>query len=187
MYRRICIMILVLAHGIGANAQLTIEDVTLAPRMSLGDQEFVLNGGGLRKRFFLNIYVSGLYVSEASSDAKVIVGANKAMSIQLHIVSDLITSGQLISSIEEGFDKSTGGNQEQFRREIDALTNPFNEKFGKGDIFDIVFTPEAGVGVYKNGTMTTTVGDLEFKKALWGIWLGDNPVDQKLKQGMLGL
>jgi len=28
---------------------------------------------------------------------------------------------------------------------------------------------------------------MEFKKALFGIWLGEEPADENLKQGMLGL
>jgi hypothetical protein len=31
------------------------------------------------------------------------------------------------------------------------------------------------------------VEGLNFKKALWAIWLGDKPADAKLKKKMLGL
>jgi hypothetical protein len=39
---------------------------------------------------------------------------------------------------------------------------------------------------HKNGKMLGTIEGLEFKKALFGIWLGNNPADKDLKAGMLG-
>jgi hypothetical protein len=38
-----------------------------------------------------------------------------------------------------------------------------------------------------NGTFKGKVEGLEFKKALWSIWLGNAPADAKLKKKMLGL
>ena len=43
-----------------------------------------------------------------------------------------------------------------------------------------------GVIVNKNGKLLTTIRGLEFKKALFGIWLGEKPADKNLKKGMLG-
>jgi hypothetical protein len=37
-----------------------------------------------------------------------------------------------------------------------------------------------------NGTYKGLVEGLEFKKALFSIWLGSTPVDKKLKSKMLG-
>lgn len=187
MKTRFSILLLLLTLGFNANAQLAVDDVLLAPDLKLGNKQVTLNGGGLRKKFFLNIYVAGLYLSNGSSDAQEIVKADEAMSIQLHIVSDMITSSQMISSMEDGFKKSTGGTHEKFRTEIDLLTSIFSGQIKQGDYYDITYSPDTGVGVYKNGNLNASFGDLEFKKALWGIWLGDDPVDSKLKKEMLNL
>jgi len=97
-----------------ASAQLTISDIVLAPEYHAGNNELVLSGGGLRRKFFLGIYVAGLYVNNAPSDAEIIVAANEVMAIQLHIVSDIITSNLMISPLEDDFEKSTQGNQANF-------------------------------------------------------------------------
>jgi hypothetical protein len=60
------------------------------------------------------------------------------------------------------------------------------DKINKKDIFIIVYVPNAGVSVYKNGSKKGTIEGLDFKKALFGIWLGNNPADDDLKAGMLG-
>jgi hypothetical protein len=62
----------------------------------------------------------------------------------------------------------------------------FQEEIKEGDVFDLVYVPGEGVHVLKNGEQKDTVGDLEFKKALFGIWLSDNPAQKDLKNKMLG-
>jgi hypothetical protein len=52
-------------------------------------------------------------------------------------------------------------------------------------MFDITYQ-EAGVVVYKNKKELGTIQGLNFKKALFGIWLGKDPADSKLKKAMLG-
>ena len=37
-----------------------------------------------------------------------------------------------------------------------------------------------------NGKYKGVTGNIDFKKALWSIWLGTNPADEKLKKKMLG-
>ena len=53
-------------------------------------------------------------------------------------------------------------------------------------MFDLVYLPGEGVRVLKNGEQKDTVGGLEFKKALFGIWLSDKPAQEDLKEKMLG-
>ena len=43
-----------------------------------------------------------------------------------------------------------------------------------------------GVLKLKNGKEITTFGNLKFKQALFGIWFGNEPADENLKEGMLG-
>jgi hypothetical protein len=44
-----------------------------------------------------------------------------------------------------------------------------------------------GLIVYKNGIYTVTIEcGLSFKRALFGIWISDRPVQENLKHGMLG-
>jgi hypothetical protein len=46
--------------------------------------------------------------------------------------------------------------------------------------------PDEGVVVYKNGSKKGSIDGYDFKRALFGIWLGDKPADDDLKAGMLG-
>ena len=46
--------------------------------------------------------------------------------------------------------------------------------------------PGKGVEAYKNGALASVTKGVEFKKALFGIWLGDKPAQKSLKKEMLG-
>ena len=63
--------------------------------------------------------------------------------------------------------------------------NCFQEAITKGDVFDLVYVPEHGVIVNKNGGFRGVIAGAEFKQALFRIWLSDTPVDGALKQAML--
>ena len=55
-----------------------------------------------------------------------------------------------------------------------------------GDIFDFIYIPNAGITVLKNEEQINSILGLEFKKAFFGVWLSDNPVQENLKKAMLG-
>ena len=54
-------------------------------------------------------------------------------------------------------------------------------------MFDITYQPGKGVVAYKNGKEKGTIEGMDFKKALFGIWLSNDPADDDLKEAMLGL
>lgn len=166
-------------------AQYTYEGTTLPASLSFESKTLTLNGGGLREKYFLDLYVGGLYLEAKSKNADEIIKADKPMAIRLHIISGLIDSEKMIDAIDEGMEKSTNGKQAQFANEIKEMKKTFAEQIKVGDIYDFVYLPGQGVVIYKNGKKATTIQGLAFKQALFGIWLCDDPADEDLKEGML--
>lgn len=167
-------------------AQTTVSGVKVDAKLSAEGQNLVLNGAGVREKYFMDMYVGALYLTKKSSDANYIVGSNEAMAIKLNIVSGMITSEKMISAVNEGFENATGKKTAPLKAKIDKFKSFFKEKINKGDVFLIVYEPNEGVHVYKNGVKKGTIDGVEFKKALFGIWLGANPADDDLKTSMLG-
>ena len=62
----------------------------------------------------------------------------------------------------------------------------FSDDIIEGDTFEFVSTTNEGVVVSKNGTHQVTIASIEFKQALFGIWLSDHPVKEGLKNNLLG-
>ena len=168
-----------------SQAQTKIEGVTLPDTYMAGKDKLVLNGGGTREKFWMDMYVGALYLPAKSKDAASIVSANTSMVIKMSIVSSLITSERMAEAVVEGFAKSTGNNTTPFKAKIEQFQKAFSEPIKVGDVFDIVYTAET-ISVYKNNTLKTSIPGLDFKKAVFGIWLGKDPADSDLKNGMLG-
>ncbi|SFM49425.1 chalcone isomerase family protein [Marinobacter zhejiangensis] len=165
---------------------LTVNGVDVPDTYAAQDSELTLNGAGIRSKWFLDLYIGGLYVPEKASDATAIINADEPQAITLHIISGMITSEKMTSATLEGFESATGGDLSAIQSDVEAFLNVFAEEIKEGDVFDLVYLPGEGVRVLKNGDVRATIGDLTFKKALFGIWLSDNPAQEDLKEKMLG-
>lgn len=146
-----------------------------------------LNGAGIREKWFMDLYVGGLYLKAPQTDAATVLSQDESMAIRLHIISGMITSEKMTNATVEGFENATEGNTKPLEKEIAVFLDTFKATINEGDIFDFVYTPTTGVEIYKNGTLAQTIAsDLNFKKALFGIWLCDKPAQKSLKKEMLG-
>ena len=168
-----------------SQAQTKINSITFQDTYTAGKDKLVLNGGGTREKYWIDMYVGALYLTAKNKDAKSIVAANSSMAIRICIVSGLITSERMLEAVDEGFKKSTGGKQADYKDKIDKFKKAFSDPIAKADVFDIVYTAEK-IFIYKNNTLKAEIEGFDFKKAVFGIWLGDDPADSDLKDGMLG-
>jgi hypothetical protein len=158
----------------------------LPPTLKVGEQNLVLNGAGERQKYFLDLYVAGLYLTEPSKQSKAIIDADAPMAIRIAITSKLVSQEKFLASLQEGLKKSTEGNVEPIRAEIKKFRECFADKIVQGDVIDLVYLPNQGVMVFKAGKRKGIVPGLAFKRALFGIWLCERPVDANLKQALLG-
>jgi hypothetical protein len=170
-----------------ASAQMTVEGVTVEKNLTVDGKELALNGAGLREKFVFDLYVGGLYTTTKSTNGTTLVNADQAMAITLDIVSKLVTQDKMIEAITEGFEDSvSSAERKKLQPKINQFIGFFNEEIVKGNEFQLAYVPGKGTMAHKNGKMLGTIEGLEFKKALFGIWLGNNPADKDLKAGMLG-
>ena len=174
--------ILVMAPAV---AQTKAGGVTLPNTVSFEGEKLILNGVGVREKFWMDMYAGALYLRAKSPNAEQILAANEPMAIKIHIVSKLISSDKMIDAVNEGFESSTKANTAPYKAEIEKFKSFFQEEISKDDVFDIVYLPARGVVVYKNGKEKGVIPGRDFKKPLFGIWLSSNPADKKLKEGML--
>ena len=163
-----------------------VAGVELDPAMSVGEQELVLNGAGIRKKLFIKLYVGSLYAVEKSRDATALVDADEAMAIRLNVLSDLLTRDKMVKALKEGFSKSTGGNTEPVQGGIDQMMGLMQDKIRPGNSITLAYEPGVGTHVMRDGEAMSVIPGLAFKQALFGIWLSDSPAQASLKKAMLG-
>ena len=163
-----------------------IGGINMPDSLTAGNDTLILNGAGIRTKFFIKAYVGGLYLKQKSGDAVAIMNADEPMAIKLHIISKLITSDKMKDATMEGFENSTNGNIAPYKDKIDTFIAVFKDNIKIGDVYDIIYIPAEGTKVYKNKELKSTTKGLDFKKVLFGIWLCNKPADKGLKDLMLG-
>lgn len=163
-----------------------IGGATLPDTMPVEGRDLVLNGSGLRKKFFVKVYAMGLYLHQKTQDARKIIQADETMAARMHFIYDKVTAKDLVDAWEEGFENATGGELEPIRERMETFNGYFTVDAGENDVYDFVYVPEQGVRVVFNGRFVGSIPGLDFKQALFGIWLGEKPADKSLKKGMLG-
>ncbi len=163
-----------------------IGGVQMADSMTVAGKNLVLNGVGLRTKLFFKIYAGGLYLATPSSDAGAIIDADAPMVVRMHFIYDGVSSAKLQNGWKEGFALTAPSPEKPLRQAIASFIAMFADEAVENDVYDISWRPGHGVDVIRNKALLGTISGLDFKKALFAIWLGNEPVDDDLKEGMLG-
>jgi hypothetical protein len=177
-------MLLMLVGSVNAQQGRTIAGVTFDAKLKVKDQYLNFNGAGLREKYSLDLYAAALYLGRSSMDASSIINDNKMQAIKIVIISKKVTRDKFNESVKEGFEKASEG--KATKAEIDKFKSFFSAEFKEDDEINIIYVPGKGTAVTINGDYKGIVPGLEFKKALFSIWLGAKPASSKLKSGMLG-
>ena len=185
MWKIVLAALLLFTSVIPARA-LEIGGVSLPEKIPAADSALLLNGAGIRKKTFLRIkvYAGGLYLLPKSSSPVAIINADAPMAVKMVFIYDGVSPKKLIDAWNEGF--SAAGCTKSLSAEIQKFNLFFTEEAKRGDVYDLVYLPGVGVTVSRNGMAKGTVAGLDFKKALFSIWLGEKPADSGLKKSMLG-
>lgn len=162
----------------------TVGGVKFPDKLKIGEATTTYNGGGVRKKYFMSLYAAALYIPSKTTNAQTIINQNTESAVRINIVSKMVTRDRFVETVRDGFATSTEGKATQ--AEIDALMALFKEEFKIGDDIILAYRPNIGVEVHMNGKRLGIVKGLDFKKALWGIWLGSKPADSSVKKGLLG-
>ncbi len=161
-----------------------VADVNVADQAMFAEQNLMLNGAGVRSKFFMDLYVGSLYLPATANQLDSVLEQPIAV-IQLTITSGMITSDKMRSAIEEGFDAATDNNIGSIKTDIQHFTQLFADEIVEGDQFTFVTQKGRGVTSIKNDQVQGEIAGEAFRQALLKIWLGDNPAQKSLKQDML--
>ncbi|MDA3884115.1 MAG: chalcone isomerase family protein [Candidatus Delongbacteria bacterium] len=163
-----------------------VSGINIQEKLKVNGSQLILNGAGVREKFFMDLYVGALYLEKRSKVAKAIIDSEENMAIRLYITSSLISSKKMKNATMEGFENSTKDNITPIKKEIDQFISVFKDEINDGDVFEMAYVDSIGTKISKNGKLSTTIKGLKFKRSLFGIWLCDEPAQESLKEDMLG-
>jgi hypothetical protein len=167
-----------------------IAGVRFEPRVQLAGQALQLNGTGLRAVAWFKGYAAGLYLAQPAATAEAALALPGAKRLQMRLLVD-VPMGEFVKAFHKGVERNTpaaqhAGLAERMAR-FDGLLQPLG-KVRKGDLVNLDLVPGQGMQFWLNGRQVGAAipGD-DFYAALLLIFLGEHPVDDKLKAGLLGL
>lgn len=194
MLKRISVFLLALTLVYSISPARDIAGVAMPESYTLGQNNLVLNGAGLREKFAIgvDVYVCGLYLKSKTANALQIINSEEPMVIRLLLVRN-VNAQEFSENTLAGFHESTrnlGIDISAIDSEIRQFLQVFSGSISKNDVFDITWSKADGVRVYKNFSKSpaVTIKNMTLKRALFGIWLTNRSEDRLnvLRMGMLG-
>ena len=186
--KKILLMFCCVFLSLNASA-LEVAGVKLADSVHLGNRDLVLNGAGLRTRFFFKVYVASLYLGEKTHAAEAALNQSGEKRVSLHILREISDEKMLHGFNEVMAANHTPAEMQALEPQIKELTAIFHSvgKVQEGDVVDLDYLPDSGTQIVVNGVLRGSIAGEVFNRALFKIWLGDKPAQPDLKQKMLGL
>ena len=160
-------------------------DLPETAQLAAGTPPLVLNGAGIRKKFFFKIYVAGLYLPSRQTTTEVILDMPGPKRVHMHFLYKEVERDKLVTGWQEGFENNLETNE--FEKVASRLAK-FNQLFRtmhRGDVIDLDYQPEEGTQVLFNGELQGRIEGDDFYAALLQVWLGQQPADADLKTALL--
>ena len=157
-----------------------IAGVSIPDSATVAGQPVVLNGVGLREKYYIDIYVGALYLPAKTKSSTDAIGKDAPKRITMHFLYKQVTKAQLVETFSEGFAKTAppAGTPDQLYAMLSDVK--------AGDEIVLDYAPGTGTTVSVRGKARGTVPGKEFMVALWTVFLGSSPPTAALKAGMLG-
>lgn len=171
-----------LAHAV------ELEGFRFEDRVKVGNTELVVNGTGVRSKFGKR-YAMALYLPARVADARAVLAAKGAKRVDIRLIKDV--SGETFANAVSGGieDNSTEAEKtalkDRIRQLADTVVALGEIKAGTSIVFDWI--PERGTVLAVGGQQKgRDIPGEDFYAGLLRVWLGEDPVQKDLKQGLLG-
>ena len=166
-----------------------VAGVKFDDQTRVGNGDLLVNGAGLRKKVFFQVYAMALYLPAKSSDAAVVLAAKGGKRVAISLLRDL-TAQQFVEALQEGMannhsEAEMAGLKDRLKQLSDLMLAIGEAKTGNTIVID--WLPDSGTRLTVNGQVKgKDIAGEDFYRALLKIWLGDKPVQDDLKQALLG-
>jgi hypothetical protein len=185
MLRKLAVALMVVCFAVPALAA-EVGGVKLDDKVSVGGQDLVLNGAGIRTKAIFKVYVGSLYVPAKATDLAGVL-AKGPRRVQMNLLRNL-SGDQLVDALVDGL-KDNNSPQElaAVKAQTDEMVG-IMKAFGEakeGNVVTLDFV-DGATRIGFNGAAKGSIAGEPFNRALMKIWLGDKPIQADLKKAMLG-
>jgi hypothetical protein len=163
----------------------TVAGVNMEDKTTVNGQSLVLNGAGLRKKFFIKVYVGGLYLPAKMSNPASILGADSPRRMVMHFLYS-VSKDQMCDAWEEGLEANTPKATAEVKKDFKTLCS-WMEPIPKGNRLVLTYVPGTGTIVEVNGKVKGTLPEKATADAIVSTWIGPKPaMGDDFKNAVLG-
>ncbi len=172
----------ILCHTTPVRA-LTVESVTFSDTVQIGGKTVTIhNAAMLRYLKIIKAYVAALYLPEGISEEQVLSDIPKRLELSYLVSIKGTDFGKgAAPSLERN---QTPAELARLQGRIDRINTTYKD-VKAGDRYSLTYLPGRGTELALNGTPLLTIEGADFAAAYFGIWLGREPIDEKLKRDLL--
>ena len=164
---------------------MTKDNATLPDVDMVQSHPLVLNGIGFRKATFLkfNVYVAGLYLEKKSQNSDEIVNSPGFKKVVMKFLRN-VSAGDVKGAWEKSFKNLCDSQCDSIQADIQRLKDSM-EVVKVGDVVTYSFAPDHLEITLRDKKIQLPAGLLA--KLVLKTWIGPNPPNSELKEGLLGL
>jgi len=163
----------------------SLAGVTLPDKAEVGGQTLVLNGLALRSKFFIKVYVGGLYLPQKEKAAAKVLSEDVPRRMVMHFLYS-VSKDQMCDAWKEGLEQNSPKAAPDVRKAFTTLCG-WMEPIPKGNELILTYTPGKGTEVQVNGKTKGTLEGKATSDAIVGTWIGPDPgPGADFKKGVLG-
>ena len=169
---RIALALSLTLAAVAAEAR-TVAGVNLPDTVGVNNQTLVLNGAGIRKKFFIKVYVGGLYLVAKQGDAAAVVASDSPRRMVMHFLYG-VSKSQISEAWEEGLRDNTPNASAEVKANFTKLMS-WMEPIDKGKQLIFTYVPGTGTIVEVNGVAKGTLPGKATADAIVATWIGPKP------------
>jgi hypothetical protein len=164
----------------------TVADVELPDKVTVGGEELVLNGAGLRTKLGFKVYAGALYLPARASTPESVISMAGPKRMHLHFIYRKSPASKITKGWRDGFFYNlTDKERDALHDRIDRFCALFGDTL-RGETYTFDFIPGLGTQIFENDKLRTPIEGEDFMRGLMLIWLGDRPAHKRLKGSLLG-
>jgi hypothetical protein len=178
-YGFVFLLLTMMSTAVHAASSQTFDDV-----IDVNGTQFQLQGVGHKKFLFAKAFTAGFYMCDRHpSNSPLDTSTPKHLEVEyfVNIPSQKLTKFT-VSRMQAAVDEQK---MNSLRAELELMSNYFVD-LKSGDRFALTYLPEQGTVFSHNGEVTGVIPGEQFAQAIFSVWVGDKPFDDRLKQDMLG-
>ncbi len=175
-----------LGTAVPAARAASLAGITLPDKVDAAGQSLVLDGLGLRSKFFIKVYVGGLYLTHKEHDAAKVLAEDAPRRMVLSFLYS-VKAGQMCDAWKEGLEDNSPHASAEVKKAFTTTLCGYMEDVPKGQTMTFTYLPGQGTAVEVNNKAKGTLPGKPTADAILATWIGPKPgPGEDFKKGVLG-